>query len=474
MSIRALPNGRFQADFADAKRNIPRTKRTFDTKKEAKEWLDAAKQESRRRLLGLRPQRLFGEALAKYLKDLEDVNGDDAAAERQSGHAEALRWPFPFERRWVHLELVPLEDVIPAFDAWLTDLRAVRARRYIGNKVYHLRHENGQDVWYLQPHPESAATPPIRERVTDPVLLRQLQRNDPFATAVNAQRGEAFTAEQIRAAIPGYTLRRARQRLNRAVSRGQLVQDTRGSFRALKPLEGPPQRGRGPYANQTLRVRQILVREVLEAAWKRWSWMEHNIAGKIELLPLPEGRETWLLPEQLARLTAAAPVWLRRAVCGAAWIGWRRSNVLRLEWANVIWPERDASGQLIRAGLFYVPGAVTKNKKPLAQPMSERVEALFLECWEDRNGDSVFHKDGKCVADINFRKLWRRLRREANLPADLRWHDLRHTWASHLAIAGVSDRQIQEAGGWQSLAMVKKYTHLNVEHLQGVVDAYKG
>ena len=42
-----------------------------------------------------------------------------------------------------------------------------------------------------------------------------------------------------------------------------------------------------------------------------------------------------------------------------------------------------------------------------------------------------------------------------------RFHDLRHTFASRLAMAGVDLLTIKELGGWKSLAMVQRYAHLS-------------
>ena len=48
---------------------------------------------------------------------------------------------------------------------------------------------------------------------------------------------------------------------------------------------------------------------------------------------------------------------------------------------------------------------------------------------------------------------------------NLRWHDLRHTWASWLIQSGVDIYTLQELGGWESIEMVKKYAHLSPTHL---------
>jgi site-specific recombinase XerD len=47
---------------------------------------------------------------------------------------------------------------------------------------------------------------------------------------------------------------------------------------------------------------------------------------------------------------------------------------------------------------------------------------------------------------------------------------LRHTFASRLVMAGVDLRTVQELGGWSSLAMVQRYSHLSPSHKAEVVE----
>jgi len=47
----------------------------------------------------------------------------------------------------------------------------------------------------------------------------------------------------------------------------------------------------------------------------------------------------------------------------------------------------------------------------------------------------------------------------------LRFHDLRHPWASWHVQAGTPLFVLTELGGWETLEMVKKYAHLNAGHL---------
>jgi integrase len=52
-----------------------------------------------------------------------------------------------------------------------------------------------------------------------------------------------------------------------------------------------------------------------------------------------------------------------------------------------------------------------------------------------------------------------------------RFHDLRHTAATLLAIQGVHPRAIQAALGWENLAMLNRYAHFVEEQRQSVAAA---
>ena len=62
-----------------------------------------------------------------------------------------------------------------------------------------------------------------------------------------------------------------------------------------------------------------------------------------------------------------------------------------------------------------------------------------------------------------FRKSWNALLKAADIN-EFRFHDLRHTAASYLAMSGCSTIEIAGILGHKSLEMSKRYTHLNQDH----------
>ena len=73
-----------------------------------------------------------------------------------------------------------------------------------------------------------------------------------------------------------------------------------------------------------------------------------------------------------------------------------------------------------------------------------------------------------------FRKSWEAAVEAAKLDAPLRFHDLRHTFASWTIQEGASLPELQKLLGHAALAMTLRYAHLSPGHLRTAVSRLDG
>ena len=102
-------------------------------------------------------------------------------------------------------------------------------------------------------------------------------------------------------------------------------------------------------------------------------------------------------------------------------------------------------------------------------PLTERALREMQALAKVRRIDTALvfpRRDGR--APIDLRYAWQQALRQAGL-ADFRFHDLRHTCASYLAMNGASLVEIAAILGHCTLQMVQRYAHLAEGHTAGVV-----
>ena len=71
---------------------------------------------------------------------------------------------------------------------------------------------------------------------------------------------------------------------------------------------------------------------------------------------------------------------------------------------------------------------------------------------------------------MELRKPWDAAVKQAGLD-DFRFHDLRHTFASYMAMNGATAVELAAVMGHKTLDMVKRYAHLTSSHSHNVVTA---
>jgi integrase len=218
----------------------------------------------------------------------------------------------------------------------------------------------------------------------------------------------------------------------------------------------PARRGK-PRSGATINRRITALSAVMRVAVKEYGWLAKNPIPNVTRMPDSKGRERFLSdPERKALLAAceASPCpALSPLVRLALATGARKGELLGLLWRDVSLPHRRVTFR------------DTKNNDtrtvPLAAPAVEALQA-----WR---------KVRLPVAEVfpipapTIDKAWQAARAEAGLP-DVRFHDLRHSAASYLAMSGASLMDIAAILGHKTLAMVKRYSHLSEQHTTAAVD----
>jgi integrase len=196
-------------------------------------------------------------------------------------------------------------------------------------------------------------------------------------------------------------------------------------------------------------------------AMQEWQWLDDTPFRRVSKPREPRGRVRFLSDEERDRLLAACQAnqnpQLHIIVILALSTGGRKGELLGLRWNDV---------DLQRGQVTFRD---TKNRDTRSVPLTGHALELLRQHAKVRRLDSDFvfpRRDGRRVMEI--KKAWGNAIRRAEI-SDFRFHDLRHSAASYLAMNGASLAEIAEVLGHRSLSMVGRYAHLSEQHTAGVV-----
>jgi integrase len=207
-------------------------------------------------------------------------------------------------------------------------------------------------------------------------------------------------------------------------------------------------------SNATVNRHLALVRAILRRCHREWEWLDRGPV--IRLLREPTCRIRFLTRDQAAALLKELPPHLRDMATFSLATGLRAANVTGLTWEQV---------DLERKMAFVHPDQA-KARKAIPVPLNDAAMDV-VQRQKGKHFIKVFTFEGEPVTQVNT-KAWKKALKRADI-RDFRWHDLRHTWASWHVQGGTPLHVLQELGGWQSPAMVRRYAHLAVEHLAAYV-----
>ncbi|MBM4305181.1 MAG: site-specific integrase [Deltaproteobacteria bacterium] len=220
-------------------------------------------------------------------------------------------------------------------------------------------------------------------------------------------------------------------------------------------------RRRGEGASpRTLNYELALMSHAFNLALKEWEWTRDNPVRKVSKEKVNNQVERWLTLEEEEKLIASSLDWIKEIISFAIATGLRESEILDLKWPQV---------NMARKTIEIL---VQKNKGKDTLPLNKRA----LEILEQRSRsrlpgvEFVFctGKGTRIGARNLLRGFYSALKKAKITP--LRFHDLRHTFATRLVQAGVDLYTVQKLGRWKNISMVMRYAHHYPESLRSGVE----
>lgn len=216
-----------------------------------------------------------------------------------------------------------------------------------------------------------------------------------------------------------------------------------------------------PRAGATVNRYLTALSSAFGIAVNEWEWLEVNPMLRVKKMKEAKPRVRYLDDDERVRLLEACKKaenpYLYPAVIIAMSTGARKMEVLSLKWDDV---------DLINDRAILHD---TKNGDRRTLSILSKAKDAMQELYDNRTSDGwVFpSQDGSKQFDIT--RSWRKAIKEAEIK-DFKFHDLRHTAASYLAMNNASMGEIADILGHKTLQMVKRYSHLSDEHKKSVVE----
>lgn len=196
-------------------------------------------------------------------------------------------------------------------------------------------------------------------------------------------------------------------------------------------------------------------------AVREWHWLNENPLRRVAKEKESQGRVRFLSDDERERLLQACresklPE-LHLIVMLALTTGMRRGEILGLRW-----PDVDLDRRMIVLNK-------TKNHDRRSVPIVPAVLEMLRRHGRVRRLDNDMVFPGPGDKPVWFDPAWYEALAAANIQ-DFRFHDLRHTAASYLAMSGATVPEIAAVLGHRTLQMVKRYAHLSDQHTGTVVE----
>ena len=206
----------------------------------------------------------------------------------------------------------------------------------------------------------------------------------------------------------------------------------------------------------TVNRRLTVIKHMLKQAVE-WDLVKSNPATSVKRFTVNSERTRFLTQHEIQTLLETCEKqitspWLLPLVTLALNTGMRQGELLRLKWENVD----------LERGSITIIQSKTLRRKTIAINEPAREALNWLQ--ENRYGELLLMWPwGDPIGKVTVYDAFKKACSTAGI-TDFRFHDLRHTFASHLVMAGVDLVTVKELLGHKTINMTNRYTHLAQEH----------
>lgn len=147
--------------------------------------------------------------------------------------------------------------------------------------------------------------------------------------------------------------------------------------------------------------------------------------------------------------------WQQMVITTAVYTGMRHQELCQLRKSWINW-DRGETGEI------QLPREYTKSDRPRIIPIFPELSNTLHEWCRNSDSPWVFSHGDPAKPYTSFQGFFRLARERAGMK-ELRFHDLRHTFASWWVQRGGSLMVLKDILGHTSLQMVQRYAHLDTE-----------
>lgn len=195
-----------------------------------------------------------------------------------------------------------------------------------------------------------------------------------------------------------------------------------------------------------------------------WNYVSDNPVKKVKLFNEKNRRRLRYLEwNEIKKLVDVCGEKIKPMVIAALHTGMRQGEIIKLKWSDINFNRR------------FIMIDRTKNNEKRDIPMSAYLTDMLLELKQKSQSAYVFaNSSGKSWSRFgSIRKQFDDAMEKAEIE-DFHFHDLRHTFASHLIMGGFDLLTVKELLGHKSLEMTLRYAHLSSDHKRLAVDSVIG